>query len=52
MVKYTVTCTCKRKRTYEAHSVGECIELAETDGWTRVGDMTARACKACVDADK
>ncbi len=49
-VKYTVMCSnkgCKTKRAYEAETFGDCLKLAEHDGWRPTGEMTKRICKKC-----
>jgi hypothetical protein len=46
-VKYTINCTCKHRRTYEAQTLGDCMKLAEADGWVSTGEGTKKVCKEC-----
>lgn len=49
-MRYTVQChACKRKRSYEGTTFGECMTAAGADGWKPTGFGTQRACKGCVE---
>jgi hypothetical protein len=47
-MRYIIQChKCKAKQTYEAKTLGECMELAHADGWRPTGTLTQRMCRKC-----
>lgn len=36
-----------RIKVYEAITLGDCLKLAEQDGWKPNGELTRRICKTC-----